>query len=251
VRLTRIEEYNTYTLDRAVLAGLSKLGDLILEAEFNITGLRDPEEIEEQHFLDSLSLLSVPGLVKAESIVDIGSGGGLPALVLALALPACAVTAVESQQKKCLHIGAASRALALTNVTVICARAEDYGRGAGRAVYDIAVSRALASLPVVSEYSIPLLRVGGMMAAMKGVVSDQERIQATEALGILGADELDAFRLEPFEGSVNRWAYLARKVRPTPDNYPRRTGMPAKRPLGQGARALSGGSAIQERKGTH
>lgn len=232
MKLMHAAEYAGYGLDDNALMKLATLGDLIITAGFNITSLGGSEEIERQHFLDSLSLLRVPGLERAKRVADIGSGGGLPALVLALALPGASVTAVESQRKKCAYIERAAMELALTNVTVECLRAEEYGRLGGRGAHDFAVSRAVAALPVLAEYSLPLLCEGGVMAAMKGSISDQERIQATKALGILGADELEALRLEPFEGSVNRWVYLARKIRPTPENYPRRSGMPAKHPLG-------------------
>ena len=232
MRLTHAEEYAAFGLDGVGLMRLARLGDLILQAGFNVTGLNKPEDIERQHFLDSLSLLRIPAVRDAERLVDIGSGGGLPALVLALVLPGCRVTALESQRKKCAYIEETAGKLGLPNLEVVCLRAEEYGRGSGRAAHDVAVTRAVAALPVVAEYSVPLLGLGGLMVAMKGLISDQERIQASRALGILGADELEALRLEPFEGSVNRWALLARKVRPTPDDYPRRIGMPAKHPLG-------------------
>ena len=111
----------------------------------NVTGVTDPAEIERIHFLDSLSLLALPAVSNATSLADIGSGGGLPALVLALARPAMAVTAIDSQRKKCEHIQNAAAALELGNVTVCCQRVEDYARAEGRAAYDVAVSRAVAT----------------------------------------------------------------------------------------------------------
>lgn len=143
-----------------------------------------------------------------------------------------AVTAIESQRKKCEHIESAATALGLGNVTVCCLRVEDYARADGRAAYDVAVSRAVATLPVVVEYSVPLLRVGGTMVAMKGPISDQERTRAVGALAILGAERLETFRSDSFVGARDRWLYVAEKVRATPDGYPRRSGVPAKRPLG-------------------
>ena len=194
--------------------------------------MRDPEEIERSHFLDSLSLLAVPGVATARRLADVGSGGGLPALVLALALREVKVVAVESIRKKCAFIEDVARTLDLANLAVACARAEEYGRSDARATYDVIVTRAVGPLAVVAEYSLPLLSVGGTMVAMKGLVSDQERIQGLRALAILGADGLDALRLHPFEGAENRWAYVAKKVRPTSAEFPRRPGLPAKRPLG-------------------
>lgn len=231
MRLAETAAYSAWGLDQAAQTGLAALGDIILNSGFNVTSISDPEEIERIHFLDSLSLLSIPCFRGAHSIVDVGSGAGLPALVLAMVLSA-EIHAVESQQKKCDFIQRAADELSLKNVTVHCARAEDYGRGPGQNAHDLAVSRALAAPPVVVEYSVPLLTVGGCMVAMKGAISDQERIQAERALGILGGGSLESVRLHPFPDAQNRWAYLAKKTRPTPTGFPRRTGTPAKRPLG-------------------
>lgn len=197
-----------------------------------MTSIAEPAEIERTHFLDSLSVLALPEVAEATRLVDVGSGGGLPALVLALARPEAEVVAVESVGKKCDYITRASVTLGLTNVEVRCTRAEEYGQASGRDAYDVAVTRAVGPLAVVAEYSIPLLALGGAMVAMKGSISDQERIQGLRALAILGAGELDAHRLDPYEGSENRWAYVAKKTRPTPAEFPRRPGMPAKKPLG-------------------
>lgn len=200
-----------------------------------MTGVTDPEEIERQHFLDALSLLRVDPVPRARHIADVGSGAGLPALVLALALPRAHIIAVESQSRKCAYIQRSAAALGLVNVDVCCLRAEQYGRSAGREAHDLVVSRAVAALPVVAELCVPLLRIGGVMVAMKGTISDQERTQVRRALGILGADELDEIRLDPFADARDRSAYVARKVHMTPDKYPRRPGIPAKRPLGRSA----------------
>lgn len=197
-----------------------------------MTGIRDCEEVERLHFLDSLSLLSLECVREARNIVDIGSGAGLPAFVLALALPDTSVVALESQRKKCVYIAQAAEVLELSNVTIQCLRAEEYGRGSGRAAHDVAVSRAVGPLPVVAEYSIPLLVQGGHMAAMKGAISDQELRQAERALGILAAKMLKVVRLDPFAGAENRWGYIAEKVEATPERFPRRPGIPRKRPLG-------------------
>jgi 16S rRNA (guanine527-N7)-methyltransferase len=224
--------YASYGLDNGAQQRLSLLGDFLLGAPCNVTGVTAPEEVERVHFLDSLSLLSLPAVYLATRVVDIGSGGGMPALVLAIARPDAVVTAIESQRKKCEHIQRVISALALGNVSVCCLRAEEHARSEGRASYDVAISRAVATLPVVAEYSLPLVRIGGTMAAMKGCISAQERTRGAGALAILGADRLEAIRLEPFEGARDRWVYLAEKVRATPEAYPRRSGIPAKRPLG-------------------
>lgn len=233
MNLTYTQAYSTYGLDEAAQTRLAALGDAITGAEINITGIRDPSEIERVHFLDSLSLLKLPEVCSARSLADVGSGGGLPALVLAIAIPDATITAIESVRKKCEHIERTAASLGLTNLVVYCERAEDRARSGGSAAYDVVVSRAVASLPVIAEYSLPLLKTGGAMVAMKGPISDQECNQALDALGILGADAMETVRLDPFAESRDRLAYVARKTRMTPSGYPRRAGVPQKRPLGQ------------------
>jgi len=232
LELTELQAYAERGLDQRAQQRLALLGDFILGAGFNVTGVTDSREVERVHFLDSLSLLDLECVSSAKRLADLGSGAGLPALVLALARPLVHVVAVESQRKKCAHIERAAEALSLTNVEVRWARAEEYGRNQGREAHDVVVSRALAALPVVAELSLPLLVEGGTMVAMKGTISDQERIHAEAALGILGSGSMEVVRLRPFQGAENRLAYLARKTRPTPDRYPRRPGIPGKRPLG-------------------
>jgi len=223
--------YREWGLGDRELRSLEILRDRIAGAGFNVSGIREPGAIERLHFLDSLSLLSVEAVVSAERIADIGSGAGLPALVLGAVLPA-KITAVESQRKKCAFIRDTAQEMGLEHVEVCWARAEDYARASDRDQQDVVVSRALASLPVVAEYSLPLLRVGGSMAALKGEISDQERIQAQRALDILGGSALQSVRLDPFPEAEHRWVFVARKERSTPSQYPRRAGMPSKRPLG-------------------
>jgi 16S rRNA (guanine527-N7)-methyltransferase len=233
VELSESKAYAGRGLDQRTQERLGLLGDLLLSAGFNVTSVTQPREVERMHFLDSLSLLDLPCVLSARRLVDVGSGAGLPALVLALALPALQVVSVESQRKKCDFMERVAAALSLDNVEVRCARAEDYGRREGREAHDVAVSRAVAALPVEAELSLPLVAVGGSMVAMKGAISDQERIQAEMALGILGSETLEVVRLRPFAGAENRFAYVGRKTRATPECYPRRPGIPGKRPLGR------------------
>jgi len=232
VELTYLEVYADRGLDRSSLSRLSLFGDLLLSPGFNVTSVREPQAVEQFHFLDCLSLLDIPEVSSALNLVDIGSGAGLPALILALALPAATITAVESLNKKCVFIREAAGVMGLDNVDVRCVRAEEYGRGSGRGIHDVVVSRALAALPALAEYSLPLLHENGVMIAMKGDISTQERIQGQKALDILGGGPLESMRLQPFAGAENRWVHLAWKLRATPSSYPRRPGLAKQRPLG-------------------
>jgi 16S rRNA (guanine527-N7)-methyltransferase len=225
-------KYEAYGLDTSAQERLALLGDLVLGAGLNVTGVKTAEGIERTHFLDSLSLLVLPEFIRAKRIADVGSGAGFPALVLALASPAMDVVLVEAVRKKCRFAEEAAHLLGLPNLSSVCLRAEDHGRGKGRGAYDVVVSRAVGPLAVVAEYSLPLLTIGGTMVAMKGSLSIEERIQGERALAILGAGEVEVRQLHPFEEAENRWAFVARKIRPTPEEFPRRPGVPAKKPLG-------------------
>ena len=231
-------EYNKRGLGPEAQRRLVLLRNLVLSAGFNVTAVKDPAEVEKVHFLDSLSVLDLKPVAGARSLVDVGSGAGFPALVLAIALPEMQVVAVEARGKKCEFIEKAASALGLDNLSVQWARAEEYGQGGGREKYDIAVSRALASLPVVAELSLPLVRVGGHMVAMKGAISNQERTQAAKAIAILGGGRLEAMHVKPFPDALHHWIYVAEKERETPAVYPRRAGIPAKRPLGSAKASL-------------
>lgn len=241
--------YRDWGLPEEALERLALFGDLLRGAQANVTGVRDPGDIERIHFLDSLSLLGVPEVRGARSIADVGSGGGLPAVVLAVALPGVRVVAVESVGKKCAFIRSAAERLELTGLEVVCSRAEVLGRSKARESFDVVVARAVAPLPVLAELAVPLVRVQGVFIAMKGAISDQERIPGLRALAILGAETPETKRAQSFPGAENRWLLVARKNRATPSAYPRRPGIPAKRPLGgpwAGAGPESGGPASDE-----
>lgn len=239
MNLQETAAYAAYGLTAEMLDKLGRYGDLLLSSSVNVTAVRDPLGIERLHFLDSLSLLTMPEVGGAEQVVDIGSGGGLPAVVLALVSAYMQVVAVESVRKKCLFIEEVRLALGLQNLRVECARAEDMGRSEARGSFDVAVTRAVASLAVVAELCLPLVHMGGLVVAMKGPMSDQERIQGKNAIAILGGKEVSAEHVRPFPGAENRWLYGVRKISSTPSEYPRRPGVPAKRPLG-GVRSNGG-----------
>ncbi|MCZ7664141.1 MAG: 16S rRNA (guanine(527)-N(7))-methyltransferase RsmG [Thermoleophilia bacterium] len=245
MELRATEEYRARGLGEQVISRLGLFGDMLLAVQANVSAIRDPAEIETLHFLDCLSLLELAEVRAARRIADVGSGGGLPAVVLALVLPEARVVAVESVRRKCDFVRGAARSLGLENLEVACVRAEDYGRSPARESFDAVVARAVASLPVLAELCVPLVRAGGVFVAMKGAMSDQERIPGRRALAILGAETLQESRARSFAGAENRWLYVAYKTRNTPDRYPRRAGMPVKRPLGSSAEPGSTGHGEQ------
>jgi 16S rRNA (guanine527-N7)-methyltransferase len=179
------------------------------------------------HIADSLTALEVPGVREAGRIADLGAGAGLPGLVLAIALPEAEVTLVESVGKKCAWMQQTAEALRLENVRIACVRVEELDD----APFDVVTARALGALAVVCEYAAPLLREGGVLVAWKGAVGEVEEADGLAAARELGLERETVLPVQPYAGSERRTLHVFRKVAPTPERYPRRAGMAAKRPL--------------------
>ncbi len=201
-------------------------------ARFNLTAITEPEEIEIKHFLDSLSCLKAAELRPPAHIVDVGSGAGFPGLPLKIAFPQFRLTLVESVGKKvefCRHI---VETLGLEGVEIIHARAEALGRDAAhRGHYDWAVARAVAAAPVVLEYLLPLLRLQGRALLQKGATGPAEIHSARHALAVLGGEVRRMIPVELPRVAEPRYLIIVEKTAATPEKYPRRPGIPAKRPL--------------------
>jgi len=176
---------------------------------------------------DSLVLLD--HLDDAGKLVDVGSGGGLPGLPLKIARPALNVTLVESDQAKAAFLVRACAALGLHDVEVLASRAEDVGRDPMyRESFDVAVARALAPMPVLAELCLPLVRVGGRLLAQKTGSEDLDA--AVRAIGAVGG-ALNRVAAAPSAARGAGTVVIVDKVRPTPLAYPRRPGVPARKPL--------------------
>jgi 16S rRNA (guanine527-N7)-methyltransferase len=185
-----------------------------------LTAVRDPAEARRVLVDDSLAAAS---LVEEGPVVDVGSGGGSPGIPVALARPDLHVALLEAQRRKCDFLELAIRGLA--NVSVVCARAEEHGRGAGRDAYGTALAQALAPVPVALEWCLPLVRAGGRVIILAGEVDLAAATQASEAVGG-GAPALVAL-----PGSERRRLVVVPKVEATPERFPRRPGAARKRPL--------------------
>jgi 16S rRNA (guanine527-N7)-methyltransferase len=176
---------------------------------------------------DSLVLLDHLG--EARTLVDVGSGGGLPGLPLKIARPELAVTLIEADQAKAAFLVQACAALGLSDVEVVPRRAEDAGRDRRyREVFDVAVARALAPLPVLAELCLPFVRPGGRLLAQK---TDREEVQAARhALEVLGGS-LESVQAAPSTVRRSGVVVVVAKVTSTPAEYPRRAGVPNRKPL--------------------
>jgi 16S rRNA (guanine527-N7)-methyltransferase len=196
------------------------------------TSVTDPSQVWEVHVADSLLVLALEDVRSASAIVDIGSGAGLPGLPLAVALPAARVDLVESVGRKSEWIAAAADAMGLRNARAVTERVEDWAAGEGREAYDVAVVRAVDSLPVLVEYAAPLLRSTGVLVAWKRNLEMAELERGGQAAELLGLTP-EGFGGEGddrLEGTATRLV-VYRKTAPLPEGYPRRPGRARKRPL--------------------
>lgn len=199
---------------------------------FNLTAIKDPEKIRIKHFLDSLTCICGLRDTSMERVIDIGSGAGFPGLPLKIIYPGMHLTLVESVGKKvnfCRHV---VQTLGLEGVEVIQERAEILGQSrAFREKYDWAIARAVAIMPVLMEYLLPLVRVGGAAMAMKGESGPAEAHAAEHAIRVLGG-HLRKLMPITLPGVVDeRYLLIVDKVAATPSGFPRRTGIPTKKPL--------------------
>ena len=186
----------------------------------------------EVHIADSLSGLEVDEVAGASRIADLGSGAGLPGLVLAACLPTVRVELIESAGRKCEFLRDALVRMGLENAAVVCERSEEWAAGEGSEAYDALTARAVGSLALLAELASPLLREGAVLVAWKGARSEVEEAELERAAPRLAMEPVEVRSVRPYPGSRDRHIHLLRKNGPTPNGLPRRPGMAAKRPFG-------------------
>ena len=200
--------------------------------KFNLTAIRDVESIRVKHFLDSYSCILAWKTNPPKRMIDVGTGAGFPGIPLKIIYPNMRLTLVESVGKKvtfCQHI---VDVLGLEDVKVVHARAEEIGQQAEhREKYDWAIARAVANLNVLSEYLLPLAKVGGMMLAQKGESGPAEAQSAEQAMKLLGGKLKQLIPINLPGVADDRYLVLIDKSAATPPKYPRKPGIAAKTPL--------------------
>lgn len=210
---------------------LDELLRLLAEPRAPIAASTVPQA-RDVHIADSLSGLELEPIRDAERIADLGSGAGLPGLVLAAALPDARVDLIESTERKCEFLRDAIEGMRLANAAVICERSEDWASQEGREAYDAVTARAVGRLSTLAELASPLLREGGVLAAWKGARDLDEEREAARAADRLTMGPVEIRSVRPYPASRARHIHLLRKNGPTPNGLPRRPGMAAKRPFG-------------------
>ncbi len=194
-------------------------------AKFNLTSIIEEEEVYVKHFCDSLAGMHL--FPAGAHVAEVGSGAGFPSVPLMLVRGDLTFTLIESTGKKCAFLGEAVKRLGL-HAEVLCARAEDVARTDRRESYDAVCARAVARLDTLAEYCLPLVKKGGIFVAYKGT---SERETGARAVSLLGGGETEEIAYELPRGMGTRTLFAAKKVRQTPQKYPRGHGAERRSPL--------------------
>ena len=214
------------------LQQFDKYYEMLVETNkvMNLTALTEPQDVAVKHIVDSLMAYSdyFPGKVLA----DVGTGAGFPGIPLKIYCPALKVVLIDSLAKRLNFLQRVIDELALTDIECVHLRAEDAGKNAAhREKYDIVTARAVARLSVLSEYCLPLVKVGGMFVALKGAKYKEEIAAAGKALNVLGGKLVKAQQVELPGLDDGRAVVTIKKVKASPKAYPRKAGLPEKNPL--------------------
>ena len=200
--------------------------------KINITSITDDEEIDIKHFIDSITPLTTDLFRKDIKMIDIGTGGGFPGVPLKIINEDMEVVLLDSLKKRIIFLNEIIDKLDLKNIILIHGRAEELGRDKSyREKYDIAISRAVASLNTLSEYCLPFVKVGGFFISMKGSDVDEELKEAEKSIRILGGKLKEKKVIKLPLSDITHSLIIIEKIKETPTKYPRGGGKPKKKPL--------------------
>ena len=201
--------------------------------KMNLTAITEDREVITKHFLDCMTINKAIDMNTQKSVIDIGTGAGFPGLVIKIAFPEVDVTLVDSLKKRLVFLEEVIKELELTKIRCVHSRAEDLGKdNSYREGFDICASRAVANLAVLSEYTLPFVKVGGYLMALKGQKLDEELEQGKKAIEILGGKLEEVVDAKVPCTDLNHKIAKIKKVKATSNKYPRKAGEPTKAPLG-------------------
>lgn len=220
-----------HNLSDLQVAQLCKFGDLLLEwnTRLNLTRIILPKEVIVKHFIDSMVLAN---FISGVTFADLGTGAGFPGLPLKILRPDLDIVLMDSLKKRLNFLQVVIKTLNLRGIVTVHARAEDFGRNTHyRGHFDTVSARAVARLPILLEYALPVLKVNGLFLAPKGSQFEAELAESKKALSLLGGAVEGIEHFNFGEGAENRVIVKIRKINETPSQYPRQAGTPTKSPI--------------------
>lgn len=202
----------------------------------NLTAITDYKEVIQKHFVDSLSIIKAMDIEylqsKDKQLIDIGTGAGFPGIPIKIVFPKLKITLLDSLNKRVKFLNEVIDVLDLKNIEAIHGRAEDYARQEKyREKYDVCVSRAVANLSTLLEYSLPFVKIGGYFISYKAENIEEEIEKSKNVVILLGGDINEVVKFSLPDTDIKRALIIIKKEKPTNKKYPRRSGIPSKEPL--------------------
>lgn len=200
--------------------------------KMNLTGIEEEREVYIKHFLDSISAITNNYIKDGMSIIDVGTGAGFPGLPLRMCLKNVKLTLLDSLNKRINFLQEVSAKVGIDDIEFIHGRAEDFGKDENyREKYDIATARAVAGLPVLIEFCAPFIKLGGYFVCLKGPNANLELEEAKKAIEIMGLEFVEKIDVKLPELDLSHNILVFKKIKNTPEKYPRKAGKPSKNPI--------------------
>ena len=200
--------------------------------KMNLTGIEEEREVFIKHFLDSISAVSNGYIKNGISLIDVGTGAGFPGLPLKICLRDIKLTLLDSLNKRINFLQEVSNTVNLEDVEFIHGRAEDFGKDSKyREQFDVATARAVAGLPILMEFCVPFVKLGGYFVCLKGPNANLELEESQKAMEVLGLEFIEKIDIELPNEELKHNILVFKKVKNTPEKYPRKAGKPAKSPI--------------------
>ena len=204
---------------------------LFVNEHMNLTAIVEPADVICKHLADSV--IASKYIPKGSTVCDVGCGGGFPSLPLAIARPDLSILGIDSTEKRINYVNESANLLNLDNLRAVSGRAEDLSRTELRESFDICTARAVANLPILSEFCLPFVKVGGAFVAMKGKYNHEEITKAPETLGSEAVNDRNTYKyfLKNLSSDEERCIFVLKKNRSTDNKYPRNYSQMKKKPL--------------------